>query len=115
MDKGGPVLPVLLASLMGVGIAAGNYWALSQAAAPPHLIGRALGFQNMIAQAAGAAAPLVTGVLLGTEQDFGTAILVAGICPLISAVAIVALVRPGTARMSEVQPFIESKPTLPIR
>jgi MFS family permease len=115
VDKGGPVLPVLLASLMGVGIAAGNYWALSQAAAPPHLIGRALGFQNMIAQAAGAAAPLLTGVLLGTEQDFGTAILVAGICPVISVVAIVAFVRPGTARASGVQLAVDSKPTLPLR
>jgi MFS family permease len=101
VEKGGPVLPVLLASLMGVGIAAGNYWALSQAAAPPELIGRALGFQNMIAQAAGAAAPLLTGLLLGPAQDFRTGILVAGLCPLLSVVAILLFIRrPGTGAAS---------------
>lgn len=93
VDKGGPVLPVLLASLMGVGIGAGNYWALSQAAVPTELIGRALGFQNMVAQVAGGAAPLVTGFLLGGEQDFRTAILVAGGCPLISVILLIFLVR----------------------
>ncbi|MEX2260715.1 MAG: MFS transporter [Bryobacteraceae bacterium] len=93
IDKGGPVLLVLLGSLMGVGIGAGNYWALSQAAAPRELIGRALGFQNMIAQLAGACAPLLTGILLGPQQDFRTAILVAGFCPLISAAALLLCVR----------------------
>lgn len=93
VEKGGPVLPILLASLMGVGIAAGNYWALSQAAVERELIGRALGFQNMVAQAAGAAAPLVTGFLLGPEQDFGTAILVAGACPLIALLLVQVLIR----------------------
>ena len=98
VDKGGPVLPVLLAALMGVGIAAGNYWALSQAATPPHLIGRALGFQNMVAQMAGAAAPVFTGLLLGPEQNFQTAILVAGFCPLVSVAAIISMVRVSQAR-----------------
>ena len=93
VEKGGPVLPILLASLMGVGIGAGNYWALSQGAVDSELIGRALGFQNMIAQSAGAAAPLVTGLLLGPEQDFRTAILIAGSCPIISVVLLVFLVR----------------------
>ena len=93
VEKGGPVLPILLASLMGVGIGAGNYWALSQGAVESELIGRALGFQNMIAQLAGAAAPLVTGLLLGPEQDFRTAILIAGGCPIISVVLLVFLVR----------------------
>jgi MFS family permease len=93
VEKGGPVLPILLTSLMGVGIGAGNYWALSQSAVQAELIGRALGFQNMIAQAAGAAAPLVTGLLLGPEQDFRMAILVAGGCPIISVVLLLLLVR----------------------
>jgi ACS family D-galactonate transporter-like MFS transporter len=93
VDKGGPVLPVLLTSLMGVGIAAGNYWALSQAAAHRDVVGRALGFQNMVAQIAGAAAPLLTGLLLGPTQDFGAGILIASACPLVSVAAIVMLVR----------------------
>jgi MFS transporter, ACS family, D-galactonate transporter len=93
VGKGGPVLPVLLASLMGVGVAAGNYWALSQAAAPRNVVGRALGFQNMVAQIAGAAAPLLTGFMLGPGQDFATAIVIAGVCPLISVAAIVVLIR----------------------
>jgi MFS family permease len=94
---------VLLASLMGVGIAAGTYWALSQAAAPPELIGRALGFQNMVAQFAGAAAPLLTGILLGSQQDFRTAILVAGLCPLVALVAIVVLVQRPQIQAREAQ------------
>jgi sugar phosphate permease len=93
VDKGGPVLPILLFSFMGVGIGAGNYWALSQAAAPRALVGRALGFQNMVAQAAGAAAPVLTAFLLGPQQDFRTAIMVAGACPLIALAALALLVR----------------------
>lgn len=93
VEQGGPVLPSLLASLMGVGIGAGNYWALSQGVVESELIGRALGFQNMIAQIAGAAAPLATGLLLGPEQDFRTAILVAGGCPTISVLLLLLLVR----------------------
>jgi MFS family permease len=97
IERGGPVLPILLVSLMGVGIGAGNYWALSQAATPRELIGRALGFQNMVAQIAGAAAPLLTGFLLGPQQDFRTAIIVAGCCPLVSIAALLILVRPRAA------------------
>jgi MFS family permease len=93
VEKGGPALSVLVASLTGVGIAAGNYWALSQAAVPRELVGRALGFQNMVAQIAGAAAPLLTGLLLGAEQDFRAGIIVAGSCPLISVAAILLLVK----------------------
>ena len=95
VEKGGPVIWVLLASLMGVGIGAGNYWAMSQAAVPRALVGRALGFQNMVAQLAGALAPLATGVLLGTGQDYTVAILVAGACPLVAVGALVFLVRSG--------------------
>ncbi len=95
VEKGGPVIWVLLAALMGVGIGAGNYWAMSQAAVPRALVGRALGFQNMVAQLAGALAPLATGVLLGTGQDYTLAILVAGACPLVAVGALVLLVRSG--------------------
>jgi MFS transporter, ACS family, D-galactonate transporter len=95
LDKGGPVIWVMLASLMGVGIGAGNYWAMSQAAVPRLLVGRALGFQNMMAQVAGAVAPLVTGYLLGNGQDYTVAILVAGVCPLIAVAALLLLVRTG--------------------
>jgi len=93
VEKDASVLPILLASLMGVGIGAGNYWALSQGAVQGELIGRALGFQNMIAQIAGAAAPLVTGFLLGPEQQFRTAILVAGACPTISVLVVLLFIR----------------------
>jgi MFS transporter, ACS family, D-galactonate transporter len=109
VDKGGPVLPVLLASLMGVGIAAGNYWALSQTAAPRDLVGRALGFQNMIAQIAGAAAPLLTGLILGPEQDFGTGIVIAGICPLISVAAILILVKQPRTSFAGAAASVRSK------
>jgi ACS family D-galactonate transporter-like MFS transporter len=95
VERGGPVIWVLLASLMGVGIGAGNYWAMSQAAVPRTLVGRALGFQNMVAQLAGALAPLATGYLLGDGQDYTVAILVAGACPLVAVAALILFVRSG--------------------
>jgi MFS family permease len=101
VEKGGPLLPITLISLMGVGIGAGNYWALSQAVAPRAVVGRALGFQNMVAQIAGAAAPLATGILLGPSHEFRTAIIVAGACPLVSIAAIVLLVRTGRAGLEQ--------------
>ncbi|MFN9456207.1 MAG: MFS transporter, partial [Acidobacteriota bacterium] len=97
IPKGGPVIWVLLASLMGVGIGAGNYWAMSQSAVPRALVGRALGFQNMMAQVAGALAPLITGYLLGDGQDYTAAIVVAGASPLIAVGALLLFVKSAQA------------------
>ena len=83
--------------LMGVGIGAGNYWAMSQSAVPRALVGRALGFQNMMAQVAGALAPLITGYLLGDGQDYTAAIVVAGASPLIAVGALLLFVKSAQA------------------
>jgi len=90
------VLPILLVSMCCVGVANSNFWALAQAAAPSKLIGRAIGYLNMVGQAAGAAAPLITGWLLGPRNDFTVAIAIAGLCPLITGLA---LWITGAARM----------------
>lgn len=96
------VMPIFILSLCGLGIAGGNYWALSQMASPPELIGRAIGYQNTIAQVAGVVAPILTGFLLGPSKDFTTAILVAGLCPLIAAAAVYSLIRQtGIQRLQE--------------
>jgi sugar phosphate permease len=60
---------------------------------PRALVGRALGFQNMMAQVAGAVAPLATGYLLGDGQNYTVAILVAGASPLIAVGALLLFVR----------------------
>lgn len=87
------VLPVFVLSLSGLGIGGGNFWALAQMASPPDLIGRAIGYQNMVAQTAGIAAPLLTGVLLGPKMDFTTGMIVAGVCPLLAALLVLTLFR----------------------
>ena len=72
------VLATLLFSLMGIGVASANFWALTQTASPPGIIGRVIGYQNMIANFAGVAAPMLTGFLVGESKNFHLAIMVAG-------------------------------------
>ena len=82
------VLAILLGALTGLGIAAGNYWALTQAITPKALIGRVIGYQNAIAQLAGVVAPVVTGLLLGPQKNFLWPVLIASASPLIAITAI---------------------------
>ncbi|HZT32687.1 MAG TPA: MFS transporter [Bryobacteraceae bacterium] len=79
------VFPVLLVSMCAIGIGNANYWAISQHAPPPHLTGRTIGFLNTLSTIAGAVAPLATGWLLGPEKNFGVALGVAGISPLLAS------------------------------
>jgi len=79
------VFPILLVSVCATGIGNSNYWAISQHAPPAYLVGRTIGLLNTISQMAGAAAPLITGLLLGPQKQFGPAILIAGICPILAA------------------------------
>jgi MFS family permease len=85
MPGRGPVLPILLVSMCFVGVGNSNYWAISQHAPPAHMVGRTIGFLNTISQVAGAAAPLITGWVMGPEKQFGVAIALAGACPLLAA------------------------------
>ena len=75
------ITPCLLFAVCATGIGNANYWAISQQAAPANLVGRTIGYLNTISQLAGAAAPLITGWILGPEKQFGVALMIAGIAP----------------------------------
>jgi len=81
----GWVLPVLAFSICATGAGNASFWALVQQVSPRHMAGRSVGYLNTLSQVAGAAAPIITGWILGPEKQFGPAILVAGICPVLAA------------------------------
>jgi MFS family permease len=87
------VLIVLMISLLGIGIASANYWALTQVIAPQGAIGRVIGCQNTVANAAGICAPLVTGLLVDRTGRFDWAIVAAGASLLVAAASFGFLVR----------------------
>jgi MFS family permease len=86
-------IPVLTVSLLGLGLASANYWAVTQAISPVSMIARVVAYQNTIANAAGIVAPIVTGKLLGTDQNFDRAIISAAAALLLAAVAYRFLIR----------------------
>jgi MFS family permease len=94
LPPGAPLLPLFLLSMGGMGFGVSNYWALTHLFSPAPLIGRAMGYQNMVAQLAGVAAPIVTGFLIGADHRFATAILLAGSSPLLAATALLLFLRP---------------------
>ncbi len=79
-----PVLPILVISICSYGLATSNFWAIAQFTSPSRMVGRTIGFLNTLAQIGGVVAPLITGWSLGPHKNFGPAILVAGLCPLVS-------------------------------
>ncbi|MGH9667089.1 MAG: MFS transporter, partial [Bryobacteraceae bacterium] len=93
------VLPVLVFSMCATGIGNSNYWAISQHVPPKYMVGRTIGFLNTVSQIAGVVAPIVTGWLLGPQKQFGTAILVAGVTPLLAAVCLLAAGASGLDRL----------------
>lgn len=99
------VLPVLLVSCGSMGVGNSSFWALAQLASPPQSIGRAIGFLNTLAQIAGAAAPIITGFLLGPENRFGPALVIAGVCPILAAFALLAT---GAARIQRLRQALET-------
>ncbi len=99
-------LPVLFAAMCSLGVANSSCWALAQAAAPAALIGRSVGYLNTIAQVAGAAAPQITGWLIGPHDRFGPALIIAGLCP---AVASAALFATGPSRISRLRQSLEQQ------
>lgn len=93
LPPGAPLLPLFLLSMGGMGFGVSNYWALTHLFSPAPLIGRAMGYQNMVAQLAGVAAPVVTGLLVGSGNRFGTAIVIAGLSPLVAAAVLLLWLR----------------------
>jgi MFS family permease len=96
------VLPILLFSMCSMGLGSSNYWTLSQYVSPQHMVGRTIGYLNTIAQAAGAAAPLITGWILGPQKQFGVAIAIAGAAPLLACGCLLAAGPAGMNRMKTV-------------
>ncbi len=83
-------LPILTFSLCATGIGNSTYWTMVQHASPKSLVGRSVGFLNTISVLGGVLAPMVTGWLLGPQKHFGSAIFVAGVCPVLAAVCLLA-------------------------
>jgi hypothetical protein len=70
------------------------------------LIGRSIGFLNTVAQAAGAAAPLITGWLLGSSGRFTLALAVAGSFPLFACLIMAVT---GSARLEAFRLSLKSQ------
>jgi ACS family D-galactonate transporter-like MFS transporter len=87
------VLAALMLSLIGIGVASANYWALTQAATPAAIIGRVIGCQNTVANLAGICSPILTGFLVDRTKSFDVSITFAGIALLIAAISFGLLVR----------------------
>ncbi|HEU5020473.1 MAG TPA: MFS transporter [Bryobacteraceae bacterium] len=100
----GWVLPVLAFSICATGAGNASFWALVQQVSPRRMAGRSVGYLNTLSQVAGAAAPVITGWILGPEKQFGPAILVAGICPVLAAVCLLAA---GSGGLDELQVRME--------
>ena len=92
-------LPILMFSLCATGIGNSNYWTITQHASPKNMVGRTVGFLNTVSVAAGAAAPVITGWILGPQKHFGPAILLAGVCPVLAAVCLLAAGSKGLGQM----------------
>ncbi len=87
------VFAALMLSLIGIGVASANYWALTQAATPAAIIGRVIGCQNTVANLAGICAPILTGFLVDRTKSFDVSITFAGTSLLIAAISFGILVR----------------------
>jgi len=92
-------LPILTVAMCATGIGNSNFWTISQHVPPKKMVGRTIGFLNTVSVAAGAAAPIVTGLILGPQKHFGPAILLAGLCPVLAALCLLAAGSQGLERM----------------
>jgi MFS transporter, ACS family, D-galactonate transporter len=84
------LLPILLLCSCSYGVYASNFWTIAQNASPVPMVGRTIGFLNTLSQIAGAMAPLITGWTMGPAKDFRFGIWIAGSCPLVACVCILA-------------------------
>ena len=94
-------MPVLLVAVCATGIGNANFWAISQHAAPSNLVGRVIGYLNTVSQLAGAAAPLITGWILGPEKQFGVALAIAGVSAPLAAGCLIFTGAGGLERMRQ--------------
>jgi MFS family permease len=103
------VLPVFMFSMCATGIGNSSFWAIAQHVSPKNMAGRTIGYLNTISQIAGAAAPIVTGWILGPQKQFGPAILLAGVCPVLASACLLAS---GGHRLDETKAFLAGDLTL---
>ena len=75
---------VMFVSMCSFGIVSSNFWTLAQNVAPKTKVARVIGFLNTASQAAGIAAPSITGYIIGPTKHFEPAVAIAAICPLVS-------------------------------
>jgi ACS family glucarate transporter-like MFS transporter len=92
-------LPILTFSMGATGIGNSNFWTISQHVPPKNMVGRTIGYLNTLSQVGGAAAPVITGYILGPQRHFGPAILVAGACSVLAAVGLLAAGSKGLERL----------------
>jgi MFS family permease len=88
------IVPVLAIAGIGLGMAGGNCWAVTQTLAGPRVAGRWAGFQNFVGNFAGAVAPALTGYLLGRTGQFYWPLVIAAAMAGIGAVSWVLIVGP---------------------
>ena len=83
------LLFIAMLALIGMflGISICNSWAFSQTLAGPRMVGRWIGVQNFVGNLAGAAAPLLTGLLLDRTGSFYWPFFITAIVAWIGAVA----------------------------
>jgi MFS family permease len=93
------VLPVLMFSICATGTGNASFWSIAQQVSPKNMAGRTVGYLNTMSQVAGAAAPLVTGWIVGPQKQFGPAILVAGVCPILAGACLLSSGSGGLERM----------------
>lgn len=74
---------LLSGSICGLGIAAPNAWALTQAVCPKELVATASGIQNLGGNLGGVVAPALTGFIAHGTGSFGVAFVIAGVILLL--------------------------------
>lgn len=94
-------LSILIVSMLGTGLASSNFWALTQAVAPKTMVGRVIGYQNMICSLGGFVSPILTGYLVDHFKDFRIAIVIAGSSLLVAIAAYLLLLRQRDAEAFE--------------
>jgi MFS family permease len=92
-------LPILTVAMCSTGIGNSSFWAIAQHVPPRNMVGRTIGYLNTVSVAAGAVAPIVTGYILGPAKRFGPAVLIAGVCPAVAALCMLAAGAPGLGAM----------------
>ena len=78
---------LLVVSLAGIGIAAPNTWAITQAVCSKRLVGTVSGIQNFGGNLGGIVAPLATGLIADLTGSFALALAICGVMLVGSALA----------------------------